>query len=357
MNKVLVDLAILKDIYCGLGQVALSYARYFQENYKRDTAGYSLTLLVPDNMIGLFGNEVEYLSSTKWVNKRFQFLLPKFDVWHSIHQLSRFKPWHKRTKHILTVHDLNYLHEREGYSRERKHRQIQRKINRADKIVCISHFAKTEVETHLNLQGKECSVIYNHVKSLNPTNAKKPKLEISKAFFFSIGVIQKKKNFHVLLDLMKLMPDMQLYIAGKEIQRDKKKNAYAEMIKERIRNENITNVQLIGAISDDEKIWMYKNCKAFLIPSLLEGFGLPVIEAMQFGKPVFSSPETSLKEIGGKFAYFWDNFNPEHMKSVIDSNLENFYTKPETAEKQQEYAFSFSTGKHFKEYENLYKTI
>jgi glycosyltransferase involved in cell wall biosynthesis len=101
---------------------------------------------------------------------------------------------------------------------------------------------------------------------------------------------------------------------------------------------------------------MYQHCEAFLFPSLLEGFGLPVIEAMQFGKPVFSSKETSLKEIGGDFAYFWDNFNPEEMKKLIDENLTQFYQNESLADKEKEYARSFSYEKHFEEYEALYKT-
>ena len=355
-KQVLVDLDDLKDIYCGLGQIALSYARYFEKNYNRQTSGYSLTLLVPKKMIGKFGNEVKYLSSSKRLTKRFQFLFPKFDVWHSIHQLSRFKPFYSQTKHILTFHDLNYLYERHGFSKWRKNIQIQKKANRANLLVCISEFAKQEVEKNLRLHGKECQVIYNSVKRLDEELAKKPEKVTEPTFFFAIGVIQAKKNFHVLLDLMKKYPDKHLYIAGKEKKR-KKKNLYAEMIRERIVNEDIMNITLLGPISDNEKIWMYKNCEAFLIPSLLEGFGLPVIEAMQFGKPVFSSSETSLREIGGNFAYFWDNFEADHMKSVIDANLANFYRNLQTAINEREYALSFSTDRHFKEYEQLYRNI
>jgi glycosyltransferase involved in cell wall biosynthesis len=355
-KSVLIDLSALRDLYCGLGQVALSYGRYFEKNYRKANSAYSLTLLVPDKMIGKFGNEVSYLSSSRKLTRKFQFLLPKFDVWHSIHQSTRFKPQHSETKYILTIHDLNYLYEKKGLNRLSKHWKLQQKINRADEIVCISEFAKAEVEEHTKLKGKKCHVIYNHVEPLHKSKSIEPEIEIKNPFFFSIGVIQRKKNFHVLLDLMKLYPDKHLYIAGKEAKKAKK-NEYAEMIKSRIVNENITNVTLLGGISHEEKIWMYENCEAFLYPSLFEGFGLPVIEAMQFGKAVFCSQETSLKEIGGEHAFFWDNFEAETMKLLIDNHLEAFYNNKEKIQKEIEYAMSFTSDSHFKQYEKIYETI
>jgi len=356
MKKVLVDLTALKDLYCGLGQVALAYGNYFQNNYSRHNSAISLTLLVPDEMIGKFGNEVNYLSSSRKLTRKFQFLLPKFDVWHSIHQSTRFRPRHPKTKYILTVHDLNYLYEKKRIKKLYKHIKLKKKINRADAIVCISKFAKAEVEKHIELSGKKCRVIYNHSEPLDTSISTHPKVAIKTPFFFTVGVIQIKKNFHVLLDLMKLFPEKHLYIAGKEV-RKAKKNGYAEMIKKRIVNENITNVTLLGGVSHEEKIWLYENCEAFMFPSLLEGFGLPVIEAMQLGKPVFSSQETSLKEIGDKHAFFWDSFEAEKMKSVIDKNLTDFYNNKTLIDNEIEYANSFMSFKHFEEYMELYETV
>ncbi len=352
-KKVLVDLSELKNIYCGLGQVALSYGNYFEKNYKKSDSGYSLTFLMPKKMFGLFGDEVHYINSSNWLRKHCRYLFPVFDVWHAVHQLSRFKPAYSHTKLILTIHDLNYLYETTGEQLKRKHRRLQRKVNRADKVICISEFTKQETEKNLILNGKLCDVIYNGVDNIARKPALKPGREIKEPFFLSIGVIRKKKNFHVLLDMMKLIPDKYLYIAGS----DGDKDGYDTMIKHRIETEGIRNVVLLGVVPEAEKVWLYAHCEAFLFPSLFEGFGLPVIEAMQFGKPVFSSRETSLKEIGGKFAYFWKNFDPHEMKQLIDENLDKFYQDKDLAEKEKEYAHSFSYEKHFEAYEKLYTTI
>lgn len=352
-KKILVDLSELSNTYCGLKQVALAYGYYFKENYNRKDSAYSLTLLMPKSLFGIFGDEVYYIDSSDWLRRHCRYLFPVVDVWHSIHQLSRFKPAYSRTKFILTIHDLNYLYETTGEQKETKHRRLQRKVRRADEIICISEFTKQEVEENLILNGKECKVIYNGVENIVQKPALKPGIEIRKPYFFSIGVIRKKKNFHVLLDMMKLIPDKHLYIAGDE----NDWQGYHLMIKQRIKTEEIDNVTLLGTIPEEEKVWLYKNCEAFLFPSLFEGFGLPVIEAMQFGKPVFSSQETSLKEIGGEFAYFWKNFDPQEMKQLIDENLEKFYQDKDLALKEKEYAGSFSYKKHFEEYEKLYSSL
>lgn len=355
-RKVLIDLSSLKNIYTGLGQIALNYGRYLQGNHKKCDADYEITLLVPHKMMGQFGDEVNYLSSTNLLRKHFYLFFPRFDIWQSIHQLSRFSPRCERTKHILTIHDLNYLYEYEGAKRREKHLQMQSKVDRANEVVCISEFVKREVEQHIDLKGKPCHLVYNGVERLDLMSRLASEMNVDRPFLFSIGVITPKKNFHVLLDLMKLMPGKHLYIAGKDPSKSRYRG-YADMLRERIVREKITNVTLLGPVTHGQKIWLYANCEAFLFPSLFEGFGLPILEAMQFGKPVFSSKETSLREIGGEFAYFWDNFEPEHMKMVIEGDLEAFYLNNELVHKVKEYAYSFSYERHFEEYGKLYAKL
>ncbi|NDV47866.1 glycosyltransferase family 1 protein [Paludibacter sp. 221] len=351
-KKVLIDLSILKHRYCGTGQVALNYGKYFKENYFADKEDYQVYLLVPKNMIGEFGNEVKYLSINA-VRKYFPIFFPKFDVWHAMQQLSPYKPVHSATKFILTIHDFNFMYEKKSLKKQNRYlKQIQKKVTRADRIVCISEFTKKEAEKYANLGGKKIDVIYNGIEFLDEKQAIKPAFVTSdKPFFFTIGQVKKKKNFHVLLPLMKLFPEKELYICGRDA------GGYAEEIRNKIKAENIQNVHLTGIISDNERIWMYKNCEAFLFPSLFEGFGLPVIEAMLFGKPVFSSAETSLKEIGDKHAFFWNSFDAGEMKKLIDENLEKYNNSASAKEESISYAKSFSYTNHLQQYINIYKTI
>jgi glycosyltransferase involved in cell wall biosynthesis len=349
-KKILIDLSILKNTHCGLGQVALNYGKYFKEQNSSDIE-FEVYLLVPKQFVGAFGSSVKYIT-VNWWRKHFLSLIPRFDVWHAIHQLSHFRPTRKSTKYILTIHDVNFMYEKKVKKQKKLLTKLQNKVNRADQIVCISNFAKQDTERFIQLGNKQIKVILNGVEQLESKNAKTPNfINKEKEFFFTIGEIKKKKNFHVLLPLMKLFPEKELYIAGRT------GGDYTEQIKSIIETEGITNVHLVGLVSNEERIWLYKNCKAFLFPSLFEGFGLPIIEAMTFGKAVFSSQETSLKEIGGNCAYFWNNFDAEHMKSVIDSNLQSFIEKPELSIRNINHAKSFSYAKHMKQYVDIYSKL
>jgi glycosyltransferase involved in cell wall biosynthesis len=352
-KKILVDLSCLKHPYCGIGQVARNYGEYFSQNYFRSQADFDLFLLLPENWRGKFGNEVKYVNTCYFLRK-FPVFIPRVDVWHAIHQYVRFRPADKSTKYILTVHDCNFMYEyKEMPDKMRRHfRKIRVNVDRADKIITISRFAKQDIERCFDLHGKSVGIIYNGVELLDTGLAKQPVfVQNENPFFFTIGHITEKKNFHVLLPLMKYFPEKELYIVGD------KDTGYGDFIERKIREEKLQNVHLTGIVSNEERIWLYRHCEAFLFPSLYEGFGLPVIEAMQLGKPVFSSKETSLKEIGGDCAFFWDSFDPLAMKCVIDSYLSSFQHNPSLAEKNRLYALSFSREKAMEQYLAVYRDL
>jgi glycosyltransferase involved in cell wall biosynthesis len=153
--------------------------------------------------------------------------------------------------------------------------------------------------------------------------------------------------------MLRFTKDISLVIAGEM------KNKYAEILKQKIALYKLENrVFLLGAISEADKIYYYKNCLAFAFPSLREGFGLPVLEAMTFGKPVFLSNKTSLPEIGGKHAFYWDNFDPEYMSKVFHEGMNTFSLNEEmfTLEYKKR-AQKFTWENAAKEYMNVYKSI
>ena len=348
MKKVLIDLSILKHLNCGLGQIAYNYARYYGENAGK--LDFEVHLLLPKSFVGAFGKDVHYHKSSALFSL-FPFLLPKFDVWHSIHQMSRFMPSRKSTKNILTIHDINFIYEKEGSKQDKYSRKFTKRINRADRITCISNFTKTDVLNHFPV-NKPIEIIYNGVEFGDPKLEMKPALPFSDngKFLFSIGQIKQKKNFHVLLDAMKLLPEYNLVVAGE------KGSDYAKMIDKRIEEEGISNVFLIGTIHNSERIWLYNHCEAFVFPSLFEGFGLPVIEAMSYGKPVISSDKTSLKEICANHTFILENFEPAHIAQKIKEGIES-YKDPALATKNTEYARSFTYERHMKEYLRLYHEL
>ena len=347
MKKVLVDLSVLKHLNCGLGQVAYNYGRYFGQHAKQYE--FEVHLLVPKSFVGSFGMDVHYhISHERYA--LFPCLLPKFDVWHSIHQLSRFKPSRRSTHNILTIHDLNFLYEKTAFSQKKYLRRIKRKINRACRVLCISEFAKKDVERVFKVE-KDIEVLYNGIEFASVSDEKQPELPSDKKFIFTIGQIMPKKNFHVLLDAMKLLPEYALYIAGKN------SSEYADMIRRRIEDEHIGNVFLLGEILHSEKVWFYHHCEAFVFPSIFEGFGLPIVEAMYFKKPVVSSDKTSLREIGADHVRFLRNFKAKHIASMIKQAIEDFAKDPEVALRNEAYAKSFSYDRHLGRYVEIYREL
>ena len=84
------------------------------------------------------------------------------------------------------------------------------------------------------------------------------------------------------------------------------------------------NVRLLGSISENEKSWYYRNCYAFALPSMAEGFGLPVTEAMSVGKPLFLSNRTALPEIGSNVAFYFKDFSASHMQNVFQEGMRDY---------------------------------
>ena len=114
---------------------------------------------------------------------------------------------------------------------------------------------------------------------------------------------------------------------------------------------------LPGKIADEERIWLYAHCEAFLFPSQGEGFGLPAIEAMQFGRAVFVAPFTCLPEITGGHAIVWKDVLTQTMVDSIRKNLPHFYDDDERISAMKEYARSFSYESHVEQYLAVYREL
>jgi glycosyltransferase involved in cell wall biosynthesis len=123
------------------------------------------------------------------------------------------------------------------------------------------------------------------------------------------------KNIDALLTLAGAWPSRAFVLAGAT-------SDYTATVQRTIAERGLANVTLKLDISEAEKAWLYAHCEGFLFPSLAEGFGLPPIEAMHFGKPVFLSRLTSLPEVGGDVACYFDDFEPASMRRVVERGLD-----------------------------------
>lgn len=307
----------LKNLNSGLGQVCLALGREYQ---KQATSDLELSFYIPPSFQSSFGDQFQYVKSKK-LHRLFGIKNQKYDVWHCIHQDSKYLPRTKETKLILTIHDLNFLEKYQGMKCSLKLRKLQKRVDRAQVITVISKFTEMQVREHLKLEGKPVVVIPNG-NSLDISRVpEKPKFMDQETFLFSIGSISQKKNFHVLLPLLNANPELHLVLAG---DLDPEPAYVSELLKVAQTLGVSNRLHLPGPVNHDQKLWLYQHAQAFLFPSLSEGFGLPVVEAMSVGKPVFLSRLTSLPEIGGNEAHYFDSFEPEQMQSVFKNGMLTF---------------------------------
>lgn len=312
-----------------------------------------LSFYVRQQEYGLFGTDTDYLRQ----HSLHKFVLPslsRFAVWHATYQGTMYYPYFRNIKVLLTIHDLNFMHEekRPQAKKIRELKKLQRKIDRADAIVAISSFVKEDIEQYLDTRGKAIEVIYNGCNINQYTVLQTPASYNGHPFIFTIGTVIDKKNFHVIPALL-AHNDLNLVIAG-TIQSE----AYQQTIREEARRWGVeSRVFFVGPIAEGEKYWYLQHCEAFVFPSLMEGFGLPVIEAMAFGKPVFLSKKTSLPEIGGDQAYYFEDFSPALMQQVFAKGMKDFGTGSIHPTSVTNRGLSFSWANTAQQYMALYRKL
>lgn len=360
MPSLFIDTERLRDLNSGLGQVCLHLGR---ELVRQRPSGWELTFLVPKGQTGVFGDSVSYIEAS-WLQKLW--IRGQYTAWHCLHQDSSYLPGQSQGKLIVTIHDLNFL-ERSDYSAGKKARKLgqsQQVIDRATVLTAISHYTASALKEHLHIPAsKPVHVIYNGV-AVDPKNtptsipsdsapADVPIRSFTQSpFLLFVGVIHPKKNVHTLLPLLEAFPDYRLVLAGPD------SHPYAQHIREQAQKLGIADRLLLpGSVDEATKLWLYAHCEAFLFPSLTEGFGLPVAEAMTFGKPVFISDRTSLPEVGGKEAYYFENFEPENMAKVLHDGLHDFGQNPLREDRLRRRAAGFSWVTAAAEYWKLYEEL
>ncbi len=311
-----------------------------------------LCFYTPPSLSKIFGGKQCYITQRQYHKLVFP-STANIDLWHSTHQSTDYFPYKEKLKLVLTIHDLNYLNDSDKTENKKQLylNALKRKIERADHIVAISRYTLQDVQNHFDIGNKPSSVIYNGCNIEDIGTLFTPANAPGSPFLFTIGTIVDKKNFHVLPALLH-KNDMSLLIAGITHSED-----YKQKIIEEAKRFNVEDrVVFTGPVSENDKQWYMKHCKAFVFPSISEGFGLPVIEAMYFGKPVLLSEHTSLPEIGGSAAYYFKNFDPVEMQKTLIGSLHDFEIN-KRSELVKQRALFFNWEKTAEQYSAVYKSL
>jgi glycosyltransferase involved in cell wall biosynthesis len=320
----------------------------------RNTEREDIVFYTPAGIASLFPGAGSIAQSP--VHKLYMPRLGKYGIWHATHQDSYYLPFRDRQiKVVLTIHDLNFLYDA-GKSPPKKQRyllRLQYLINRADVLVCVSEHSRKDVLAHCNIGQKPLHVILNGANHLSTPMLQSQSYKPAKPFIFSLGAITRKKNFLSLLPLIRKSGPLELVIAGRPEDRD-----YCYQIMKTANARGIADdVHLVGSISEHEKSWYYRHCRAFALPSVAEGFGLPVVEAMSAGKPLFLSSQTALPEIGGDVAFYFKDFSEAHMQQTFELGLQQYDRldmEQQIINKGKEFSWQKAAHAYWQLYRSLY---
>lgn len=353
MNRIIFDCERMKYENTGLYHYCLNLGNHigrFTNPRAEELCFYS-----PYGVEYLFGNGSRHLTQTELHKFRMP-SLNGYSVWHATYQDSYYLPFrNNKIKVVLSVHDLNFMYDasKPAFKKQRNLRRLQKLVNRADVIICISEYARNDLRFYCDVQNKPICVIHNGTNTLTQPELLKQSYKPQRPFIFSLGTIMPKKNFHSLLPLVQDQEQFELVIAGRidDV-------GYYQTILDAAEKMGVSKkVKMLGPVSEPEKSWYFNNCHAFAFPSTAEGFGLPVTEAMSVGKPLFLSDKTALPEIGGDVAFYFENFSAAHMKETFVTGMKQyklFKMQEKIIQKGKEYNWDIAAQEYWKIYRSLF---
>jgi glycosyltransferase involved in cell wall biosynthesis len=279
----------------------------------REQSGVQFHLHMPERWHGTFGNKVNYLSTHKlqgyWHWQGGQ----RFDVWHGLNQLGRIGPPLGTRHSLLTIHDLNTLYHDDARHIRKNLGKLRSRLHKFEVVSTLTHHVQGDIRQHLGWRGP-VSVIPNGARDLTSHPQQVVEGLEAGSFLLHLSRMAASKNPQSLVDMAAIWPEQLVVLAGP-------RNVDSNRLLAQARERGINNLRVVQDVSDEQKTWLYANCQGFLFPSLTEGFGLPPLEAMHFGKPVFLSDRTSLPEVGGRWAGYFKAFDAHAMRRCIESEM------------------------------------
>lgn len=200
----------------------------------------------------------------------------------------------------------------------------ERSVREADMIITISDSTRRDLEAMLGVSPKKIRVIYPAVSApydrLQPAAAAgyiARKYHVSESYICTVGTIEPRKNLATLVDTVRILRDRgalrhQFLIAGAAGWRDSK-------IYEKAKRLGLTDreVRFLGYVAEEDLPFFYSGASLFLFPSLYEGFGLPLVEAMACGVPIVASDTSSIPEVVQGAAILASPDRPEDFADAV----------------------------------------
>lgn len=314
----------------GVSVYTYELLHYFQKNASKDIQFVVFLREPPNKTLPSTGPYFSYTvvpGPFAWS----QIFLPLYLLYHwlkGIRYSVFFSPAHYAPRFILcksvvTIHDLSYMLYPSEFLKKDLYQLIhwtRYSVHNATCIIAVSHTTKNDIAKYYGINENKIHVVHN---GFTITNKKQNASREWKPYILYVGTIQPRKNIKTLVNAFSLFqekhPEFSLKIVGK------KGWMYEDTINHIQSSKAHSNIELLGFVDDQQKNDLYRYAFCTVLPSFYEGFGLPMLEAMNEGCPVIAANTASLPEIGGDSALYFDPLSPQ----TLLSQLERLHDNPE----------------------------
>lgn len=341
------------DKHVGVSVYTLNLLTYFQKHSNENTLFNVYLRSKPKNFLPEQTEHFKYITVPgpfAWS----QFFLPLYLKTHRSVDIffspAHYAPRYSAVPFIVTIHDLSYFYYPDEFLKKDLYKLrhwTEYSVHKATKIIAVSKTTKKDILKFYNVPDEKVAVIYNGYEKdlMTQETQHDEKFDIStlKNYILYVGTVQPRKNITTLIKAFAIFrqtnPDFKLVIVGK------KGWMYKEIYNEVEKLQLKDSVLFTGYLSDDTLKKLYKNAFCFVLPSLYDGFGIPILEAMSYDCPVIASFTASLPEIGGEACLYFDPTKPEELSDKLNTLKEKTSLRNELIQKgiEQIKAFSWDT--------------
>lgn len=282
------------------------------------------------------------------------------EIYHGLSGEIPFGIHKKNIKTVVTIHDLIFVRYPKLYSffdRKIHFFKFKHAAKKANKIIAISEQTKNDIIDYLKIDKEKIAVVYQGCHAVfkeESTIEERKKLiqkyNLPKDFILNVGTIEERKNALTIVKSIRKV-DTDLVIVGR-------KTAYFNKIKEYIDENDLNDrVHFLGGVSLKELSILYQTAKIFVYPSIFEGFGIPIIEALYSKTPVITTKGGVFPEAAGPASFYIEPFDDEGLGHKIRELLENNELREETIRKGYTFVQKFNDKLIAENLNAIYKSV
>lgn len=266
----------------------------------------------------------------------------------------------KNIKSVVTIHDLifmRYPHLYSFFDRNMHFLKFKKAAHTADLIIAISEQTKKDIVTFLDVNPEKIRVVYQGCQSVFKETYSKEELKsvtnkynLPDTFVLNVGTLEERKNALLIVQAIKDI-DTKLVLVGKE-------TSYSDKIHQYIKEHNLEEkVIFLKGLNSKELAIIYQLATVFVYPSIFEGFGIPIIEALFSKTPVITTNSGVFPEAGGPNSIYINQDDVDGLKLQINRLLSDSDLRNSISEKGFEYAQRFNDEVIAKEIMQCYKEL